>query len=265
MAIPRPILLRSGRQRSALHALGDIADAAGSSAGFAETGVLTLTKLIGAELTTLSRCNLREARRAVVGVPSTRVRADERAAFDRHFFEHPLVRYHAIERGAYTHRITDSLPQREFEKTALYNDYYRRIGITHALAVPLRMDDSELASFVLNRQGRDFDDEELALIDAMRRPLARMFAQADTGRAVVPAIDPATTRRHGLTARENEVLGWVAAGKTDRDIAALIGCSPRTVHKHLQRVYAKLGVETRTAAVMRCLDIGKRPEFGLSR
>ena len=43
------------------------------------------------------------------------------------------------------------------------------------------------------------------------------------------------------------------AGKTDRDIAAIVGASVRTVHKHLQHIYAKLGVETRTAAVMRAL------------
>jgi len=57
----------------------------------------------------------------------------------------------------------------------------------------------------------------------------------------------------GLTAREGECCtGW-AAGKTDREIALIVGCSARTVHKHLQHVYTKLGVETRTAAVMRVL------------
>jgi DNA-binding CsgD family transcriptional regulator len=48
-------------------------------------------------------------------------------------------------------------------------------------------------------------------------------------------------------------MRWLAAGKTDRDIGAILGISPRTVHKHLQRIYARLGVETRTAAVMRWL------------
>ncbi|HET7527105.1 MAG TPA: helix-turn-helix transcriptional regulator, partial [Burkholderiaceae bacterium] len=56
-----------------------------------------------------------------------------------------------------------------------------------------------------------------------------------------------------LTPREREVLQWVAAGKTDRDIALIVGGSVRTVHKHLQHIYAKLGVETRTAAAMRAL------------
>jgi DNA-binding CsgD family transcriptional regulator len=54
-----------------------------------------------------------------------------------------------------------------------------------------------------------------------------------------------------LTAREGEVLRWVGFGKTDKDIGNILGISPRTVHKHLQRVYEKLGVENRTAAVSR--------------
>jgi DNA-binding CsgD family transcriptional regulator len=56
-----------------------------------------------------------------------------------------------------------------------------------------------------------------------------------------------------LTPREREVLCWLATGKTDPDIAALLGISVRTVHKHLEHIYVKLGVETRTAAVMRAL------------
>ncbi len=51
-----------------------------------------------------------------------------------------------------------------------------------------------------------------------------------------------------LTAREAEVLYWVTRGKTNRDIGDILGTSPRTVHKHLEHVFEKLGVETRTAA-----------------
>lgn len=52
----------------------------------------------------------------------------------------------------------------------------------------------------------------------------------------------------GLTQREAEVLHWVAQGKINRDIADILGASPATVKKHLERIHAKLGVETRTAA-----------------
>ena len=57
-----------------------------------------------------------------------------------------------------------------------------------------------------------------------------------------------------LSPRERDVVRWLMAGKADRDIAELLGISVRTVHKHLQRTYEKLGVENRTAAVMRVLN-----------
>jgi DNA-binding CsgD family transcriptional regulator len=53
---------------------------------------------------------------------------------------------------------------------------------------------------------------------------------------------------YNLTPRELEVLLWVAKGKTNRDIGDILGMSPRTVNKHLEHIYEKLGVETRTAA-----------------
>jgi DNA-binding NarL/FixJ family response regulator len=62
------------------------------------------------------------------------------------------------------------------------------------------------------------------------------------------AIVSAMSLSFGLTAREAEVLYWVVKGKTNRDIGDILGASPATVKKHLERVYTKLGVETRTAA-----------------
>ena len=61
---------------------------------------------------------------------------------------------------------------------------------------------------------------------------------------------PATSRlaTASLTKRETEVLSWVAKGKTNRDVAEILGMSPRTVNKHLEHVFEKLGVETRAAA-----------------
>jgi DNA-binding CsgD family transcriptional regulator len=58
-----------------------------------------------------------------------------------------------------------------------------------------------------------------------------------------------------LTAREREVMAWVARGKTNAEIARLLWLSPGTVRKHLENVYAKLGVSTRTAAVARFLGL----------
>ncbi|MEP7213217.1 MAG: helix-turn-helix transcriptional regulator [Acidobacteriota bacterium] len=58
----------------------------------------------------------------------------------------------------------------------------------------------------------------------------------------------------GLTRREAEILFWISKGKTDSDVAAICSISVRTVQKHVENVFVKLGVETRTAAVMTALD-----------
>jgi DNA-binding response OmpR family regulator/DNA-binding CsgD family transcriptional regulator len=62
-----------------------------------------------------------------------------------------------------------------------------------------------------------------------------------------------------LTAREAEVLYWVAHGKTNRDIGDILGTRPKTITKHLEHVFEQLGVETRTAAAARVL--GTLPEL----
>lgn len=63
----------------------------------------------------------------------------------------------------------------------------------------------------------------------------------------------------GLTRREVEVLYWVAKGKTNAEIGLIIGARPRTVQKHLERIFQKLGVETRTVAARFALTDRQEP------
>jgi DNA-binding CsgD family transcriptional regulator len=223
----------------------EMTEAAGDAASFARLGTAQLPRLAASEITTLSVCDLARNTRSVVSSPGSSISAADRAAFDRYFAEHPLVRFHASHSGSGSHRISDSLQQAEFRESPLYNDYYRRIGIHHVIAVPLFVDRGLLVSFVLNRNGRDFSDRERMLLDLVREPLAALYRHALARQRSFGALP--------VTSREREVLEWLAAGKTDREIAELLGMSPRTVQKHLQHIYEKLGVETRTAAAMRAL------------
>ena len=91
---------------------------------------------------------------------------------------------------------------------------------------------------VATLQGRTVDDDWLVVL--------REVSDAATVQATMLAF--------GLTLRESEVLYWVAKGKTNRDIGDILGSSPATVKKHLERVYEKLGVETRTAAAALALQ-----------
>ena len=67
------------------------------------------------------------------------------------------------------------------------------------------------------------------------------------------ALTPTSLEPLGLSRRETEVLAWVAQGKTDAVIGTILSLSPRTVGKHLEHIYQRLGVENRSAAVAHAL------------
>lgn len=93
--------------------------------------------------------------------------------------------------------------------------------------------------------------------------IARRFGSAGLGEAMlVLQLEPAGAGASrsdrlasaALTPRETEVLSWVAKGKTNRDIGDILGMRPRTVNKHLEHIFEKLGVETRAAAAALALQ-----------
>jgi DNA-binding CsgD family transcriptional regulator len=232
--------LRTGELRAALdtlHAIGE--DAPGD---FARRGVAALSRLIGSELTTLSVCDLDSNHRNVVSDAPGAISPRQLEVFDRYFPVHPLVRAHGRNPAAVTRRISDLVPTGTFRNSPLYNDYYRPIGIQHAMAMPIFVDQRLLVSFVFNRAGSAFSDRTRDLAETVRPHLANLYRLAAPARGTCDAA---------LTRREREVLEWVAAGKTNRDIAEILGARPRTIEKHLERIYEKLGVEGRTAAAMR--------------
>lgn len=70
------------------------------------------------------------------------------------------------------------------------------------------------------------------------------------------ASDSERLKQHfGLTSRESEVLAWIAKGKSNRDIGEILGLSARTVNKHLEQIYVKLGVENRASAAVKAANL----------
>jgi DNA-binding NarL/FixJ family response regulator len=102
--------------------------------------------------------------------------------------------------------------------------------------------------------GRQESESPIRIECAAGPVIARFLGTVGKGRFLSALEFPSSgalgslNTRFSLTPREVEVLGWIASGKTDRDIADILGMRPRTVNKHLEHIYVKLGVETRTAA-----------------
>jgi DNA-binding response OmpR family regulator/DNA-binding CsgD family transcriptional regulator len=96
----------------------------------------------------------------------------------------------------------------------------------------------------------------MPLGDASKRPIEILSMgriAADEFLLRLSEIDSTTAelrlqQRFSLTPREAQVLSWVSRGKSNRDVGAILGLSPRTVNKHLEQIYIKMGVENRTAA-----------------
>lgn len=100
------------------------------------------------------------------------------------------------------------------------------------------------------------------LIQAIAARLRRSHQQAQ--REFKPDFsspDPLLTL--GLTARAAETLLWLAQGKTNPDIATILGITESTVKKHVQEIFEKLGVETRGAATVRALEVLSSPSHRL--
>jgi DNA-binding response OmpR family regulator len=111
---------------------------------------------------------------------------------------------------------------------------------------------SETADIVagFDAGGVDYVVKPVRIEEVLAR-LATHVRNARVTRLASEALDAPSSSRldiASLTPRETEVLSWLAKGKTNRDIADILGMSHRTVNKHLEHIFEKLGVETRAAA-----------------
>ncbi|RYF80003.1 MAG: response regulator transcription factor [Comamonadaceae bacterium] len=162
--------------------------------------------------------------------------------------------------------ITVRMPEgRVIWQTSLARELLLRYGQTVAPALPGAVRDWLLQHLPATRQG--VEPPPLTLLQGAAELQVRVHQQ--TGDDADPGADSdgvagdwllilrevsdaaaieAMRLALKLTAREAEVLYWVAKGKTNKDIGDILGSSPATAKKHLERIYVKLGVETRTAA-----------------
>jgi DNA-binding CsgD family transcriptional regulator len=338
---------------------------------FASEVVQSLPQLIATDLTSFNEVDVASGQNRTLVAPAGADRfPGSEEVFERHVREHPYVVHVRRFEDGQAHRLSDFMGRGDFRRLAIYNEYYRRIGTEHQVAVALPFAAPWVRGIALSRASRDYSDHERDLLAALaphmvqayenaeilagtragavgtigedaaasgidvevvllspagrihfatpraRRWLAAYFGgssprdarlprrladwlrDSHSGREEVEAVPPARwprivqrdgahleirlaaecghralllrERRHHvhaevlapleLSPREAQVLAWVAEGKTNGEIAVILDARPRTVAKHLERIFRKLGVETRTAAAAVALTLAACPE-----
>lgn len=169
--------------------------------------------------------------------------------------DHPTVAHYERTGEGRALRFSDLVSRRAYQRTPLYQHFLRPFGVEYKLDVRIRPRPGHM-DIGCCRERRDFDDDERAVLDRLRPYLFAVFRRADAGTAASDLRDA-----FGLTRREAEVLALVVGGLTNHDIAATLFLSAGTVRKHLERVYAKLGVATRTQAISRALQARLAPSI----
>lgn len=277
--------------------------------------------------------------------------------------DHPVMNVTPFGSFA-AHTMSDFFPWRDFQRTTMFNEYYRHVGARYQLFFSFDGGQGALRGIALNRRHRDFSARDRSVLDMVsqhfaqahanatrfqrmhlvtssleqppasaaemtltlqadhrveglsdlarawierhlgvtlhdgmlppeslrcwlrreedlrnrpdflqepRAPLrmaepmgavsARFVARDTDGRMIVflrsavPESSVSQPTLPQLTVRENEVLSWIAHGKSNPEIAIILGLSVRTVYKHVENLFAKLGVESRAQAMVRALEV----------
>jgi DNA-binding CsgD family transcriptional regulator len=165
--------------------------------------------------------------------------------------ENPLLQHWQRTRDGRAYRFCDVTTREALEATRLYREIYVPLGIKYQIAFTLPNEPDRVLAIVLHREDREFTDAERDFLNRARPFLIQAYRNAiafsETGRPSSGVMMEALLAR-GLTTRQAEVVRHVALGGSNRDVAVRLGLSDRTVQKHLQHAFRKLGVTTRSAA-----------------
>src|SRR5215467_14111100 len=182
------------------------------------------------------------------------VEAEERPDYDdspfwQHYWGSLPCSY--AERSGDLRRVTkvsDFYSARQWHRTGMYQDCFRPEGVEHEIMVCLPADPGWTAGrgrtvrlVFFRGPGRDFSERDRALLILLRPHLHQAYLDAERRRHPTPQLTP----------RQWELLGLAAAGHTRTQIAQQLGVSEGTVRSHLQNIYGRLHVSSRSAAVAR--------------
>ena len=177
--------------------------------------------------------------------------AEVHEAFARYSLQNPIAAYFLRTGEGRATRISDLITRAELRRLDIYRVLYRPLQVEYQIAFTLPSAADRILGVSLSRGTRDFSDRERDLLNLARPYLIQAYRNVLRSMDRPGADEPIQLtglQELGLTLRQAEVLRLVATGHTAPDAAAMLGISPRTAQKHLERCYRTLGVTSRSQA-----------------
>jgi DNA-binding CsgD family transcriptional regulator len=159
--------------------------------------------------------------------------------FAAHIHEHPCYTPQAEQDVVMPLKISDFMTRRQLHRLGLYQEVYKHLHTEYQMVMSLKPCSGDMVALVLSNSHRDYTERDRVVLALLQPAIQRAYATMRQRRLLA-----------SLSTREAEVLSWVAEAKTNKEIALILGISPRTVQKHLESIFSKIGVETRTAAAL---------------
>jgi DNA-binding CsgD family transcriptional regulator len=172
--------------------------------------------------------------------------------------ENPLYQRQVKTGDGRAYRFSDVTTEEKLRATRLYKELYVPLEVNHQIAFTLPNGSHGVLAVALSRRDRDFTDRERDFLNRARPYLIQAYRNATAysrdNRSSPQRLERALAEA-GLTQRESQVLRGVALGSSNRDIASDLGLSDRTVQKHLENAFRKLGVANRSEAATRAWEL----------
>lgn len=202
--------------------------------------------------------------RDVVALMAPDASPDVHDAWARNAQENPLLRYYLRTQDGRAMRFSDVCSTEELHALSLYREVYEPLGVEHQMAFTLPAGPRRVLAIAMTRADSDYSDAERDFADRARPFLIQAYLNAiayQAARAGIRGASPATPLLEslvaaGLTQREAQSLRLVALGQSNHHVAEALGISHRTVGKHLERGFRKLGVSDRSSAAARVWELG---------
>jgi DNA-binding CsgD family transcriptional regulator len=228
------------------HAILAVRDAPGVDA-FAAHLLHALRLIVPGDIRVADFSGIAEIRAHTAYDPGHAIPAEVDAAVHRHLRDNPLYG----RRNARATSISDLLTKRQWRRTALFGEAYARAGQEDGLALDLALGHGGMLTLNVTRSTRGWSAVERTSLGLLgphaQAHWRRLRAEQRWGDALARS---APSDLDTLSAREREVLGWVAGGRSNAEIATLLGIRAGTVKRHLENVYRKLGVSGRRDAAV---------------